>query len=473
MLANLAAAQDTGSTSATYLESNLYRPPIETDGHLWTEDAGVEPDGLTHLSLQSNYIFDPKTETSPDNDFDASHQALRTDLIGAAAIRGVQLGVDVPMYVIEEDDLANGRVGLGDLGLDLKGGLIEAGEDNPVNVGAGLNVQLPTTADNIDSSGIDAVAWEARVVADGEIADTVKLAGNVGTRGLPDEVVETDGFTNQFFFRTGAGVDVVEDAGVSVDVIGAFDYDRPVADLETPVAGFLGGYGTIAESLQIRGGVGSGLIPGVNGPQPRAMLGISWMPSESMDTDLDSIGANMDQCPGPAEDLDGYEDDAGGPAADNDRDNVADRVDACADGSEDMDAIGDADGCADEQNKVSVRIRDEQGMALGSAKVSIEKDGEVVETGTGQIDAQLDPGVYTLVAEGDGFEPVRTSFRVYPQDTVQISATMTKSGASLSPTEQGHQEQLSPTESDVGFEHDIGEPVDDQPMDEKSIDEDY
>jgi hypothetical protein len=453
VLANLAMAQD---GSATYLDSHMYHPPIESEGMLWTEDAGIAPDGLSQASIQSTYIYDPIFETG-GGEIDgrgSRSQAMRLDVIGAAAVRGIQIGADVPVYVVNEDDLFdNPDASLGDIALDVKGGLIEAGEDNPINVGAGARVILPTTGSEVggEAIGVDAVAWEARLLADGEVMDTLNLAANVGTRGLPDDVVDTDSFRNQFFFRAGAGLDVVEDAGLSLDVAGAFDYDTDFDDQEEPIQGILGGYARVAETVVIKGGLGSGLIPGVENDAIRGVLGIAYEPSRGFDEDLDTVGNNVDQCPGQSEDMDGFQDEDGCPDADNDRDNVADAADQCPDEAEDLDGIRDDDGCADDQNQVVVRIRDEQGRMIDAAKVTIEKDGQVVKTGSGSFTAELDPGMYTLRAESDQHQPVETTFRVYPDDQVQVSATLVESDKT--PTLEKHETPSVPTEKELKIEY--------------------
>ncbi len=68
------------------------------------------------------------------------------------------------------------------------------------------------------------------------------------------------------------------------------------------------------------------------------------------DADGDTILSTEDQCPGDAEDLDGFEDGDGCPDPDNDGDALLDVDDRCPDAPEDRDYFQDADGCPDPDN---------------------------------------------------------------------------------------------------------------------------
>jgi hypothetical protein len=420
LVASLALAQDADlkDDDASYLQSSLYRPPIESDGMLWTEDAGISPDGLANTSISANYIFDPLFMRTDDDDavgFDSESQAMRLDVQGAAAVSGFQLGADIPLFLANDsfdNPFYQGDAGVGDISLDLKGGIIESGEDNPVNVALGARLIFPTASDNLDEIGIETVAWEARVIADAKFMKKLNVAGNVGTRGLPDEIVDIDGYRSEFFFRAGVGYDLVEDIGFSLDVAGAFDYGLPVDESESaPIQGLLGAYARVANSVVLRGGVGSGLLPGLESPAMRAMVGITWEPMAERtaegvaraDVDADTVG-RADVCPDQAEDLDGFQDADGCPDVDNDSDNVADLTDACPDAF---------------------------GRMLPNAHVQILDQGRQVEEGTGSFDAQLVPGSYTLTAGAEGYRTLKTTFRVYPEDVVQVSAVLTREGEML------------------------------------------
>jgi hypothetical protein len=68
------------------------------------------------------------------------------------------------------------------------------------------------------------------------------------------------------------------------------------------------------------------------------------------DRDGDGVVGDEDQCPGVAEDKDGFEDEDGCPEFDNDKDGVYDSADKCPNEKEDVDRFEDQDGCPDPDN---------------------------------------------------------------------------------------------------------------------------
>lgn len=418
LLAAGALAQD-AAVDASYLESHLYQPPIDATRMLWTEDADVRTDAL--VNLHSTFIYEPLLYTGADGvplDDASASQVLRTDVQGALTVRGIQIGLDIPLYTLDQTSIFDGQSTIGDLAIDGKVGLIR-GEDALGHFAVGGRLLVPTAGAAIGDGDLDAVAWEARLMADTEVMDRISIAGNLGTRGLPDELVATQGFRTQAFFRAGAGWDVIPEAGLSLDLVGAFDYGRPVDDQLAPVQGFVGAYGRVADAFVIRGGLGSGLIPGTEGAAMRGGLTIGWEPVRGFDEDLDTVADRLDECPGQTEDLDGFQDEDGCPDVDNDRDGVADLVDSCAD----RPGLG-PDGCPD--NRVTVKVRDAGGLPLPLAEVVITKDGQPVEKGRGEFQAELEPGLYEIEARQEGYEPGHTRFRVYPDDLVIVTTTLTR-----------------------------------------------
>lgn len=65
------------------------------------------------------------------------------------------------------------------------------------------------------------------------------------------------------------------------------------------------------------------------------------------DRDQDGVDDDRDQCPGEAEDMDGFRDDDGCPDPDNDGDGIQDQDDRCPDGAETRNGFEDDDGCPD------------------------------------------------------------------------------------------------------------------------------
>lgn len=81
-----------------------------------------------------------------------------------------------------------------------------------------------------------------------------------------------------------------------------------------------------------------------------AYLGLTVYFGGDNDKDDDGILNKYDQCPGVAEDMDGYQDDDGCPDLDNDHDGLNDDCDKCPDQPEDMDGFQDDDGCPEMDN---------------------------------------------------------------------------------------------------------------------------
>lgn len=71
---------------------------------------------------------------------------------------------------------------------------------------------------------------------------------------------------------------------------------------------------------------------------------------ESRDKDRDGVADEADQCPGVAEDKDGFQDDDGCPDFDNDGDGFYDSQERCDNEPEDVDGFEDLDGCPDPDN---------------------------------------------------------------------------------------------------------------------------
>ncbi len=71
---------------------------------------------------------------------------------------------------------------------------------------------------------------------------------------------------------------------------------------------------------------------------------------EARDKDRDGVPDDADQCPGVAEDKDGFQDDDGCPDFDNDGDGFYDNQERCDNEAEDVDGFEDLDGCPDPDN---------------------------------------------------------------------------------------------------------------------------
>jgi large repetitive protein len=108
--------------------------------------------------------------------------------------------------------------------------------------------------------------------------------------------------------------------------------------------------------LDIAVGAGAGVLGDARRVALRIFGGISWAPGAveptlgAQDRDRDGIPDAKDQCPGRAEDKDGYKDEDGCPDPDNDGDGIPDGKDGCPTETEDKDGYKDDDGCPDLDN---------------------------------------------------------------------------------------------------------------------------
>jgi len=80
------------------------------------------------------------------------------------------------------------------------------------------------------------------------------------------------------------------------------------------------------------------------------LIGFSYSPFVTSDSDNDGLIDRYDFCPDQAEDYDGFQDDDGCPDIDNDGDGILDAKDKCPNEAEDYDGFQDDDGCPDIDN---------------------------------------------------------------------------------------------------------------------------
>jgi hypothetical protein len=97
----------------------------------------------------------------------------------------------------------------------------------------------------------------------------------------------------------------------------------------------------------VGGDVGLGNAVGV--PTFRGVVSIGWAP-RNHDRDHDGVPDDVDQCPGIAEDRDGFEDTDGCPDMDNDDDGIPDELDACPNIKGVLDADPKRNGCPPPQD---------------------------------------------------------------------------------------------------------------------------
>lgn len=340
----------------------LFRPSIDSTHTLWTTDSARAPNGyllargVVHYANRPVSFVDAQGETVP-----VVSDVLQLSVLAAYSRGPVRLGVDLPVYLFSAG-LEGNETGLGDAAIDGKVTFLDRTR-LPVGLALSGRVSFPTTTVNA-SLGNGGFGWELSAIADAE-PGPILVAIELGTRGLPDRKLNNFTWSDQFQARLGLGWAPTDNGGLSLDVGSNINYANVTAG-STPAEAILGGWGRVADSLVIRGGVGTGITNGFGAPRFRAILGFGYEPPRSRDTDGDGI---------------------------------ADRADACRNEPEDVDGHADEDGCPD-PTPVTVHLVDPDGTEV-TGRWTL--DGPVAANGKSGEGAALPGGDYRLEAFGDGF----------------------------------------------------------------------
>ena len=383
LLTSLAQAQDvTTRGDAPALSSQLFRPSIDADHTLWTDDTTRAAPGATSVRGMVHYMDDPVVYTSATGERTAVVDGLAQLSVTAAYTRGpVRLGVDLPLYLRSFG--AVDETGLGDPALDAKVSILDR-LDYPTGLAATVRVGLPVGT--VSTAGD--MTWEVAAVLDRQLNDKLFAAANLGVRGAPTVEFENGTWGNQVVLRAGAGYALSDATTASLDLashmtIGGGSAARPAEVLA-------GATHRLSDTLVLRAGLGTALNGGVGAPRYRAGLGLGWAPA---------------------------------PVGERDRDNdgIADSIDSCRDRAEDLDGIKDHDGCP-EPTVVQVHLEDEDGDRV-SGGWSLA--GERSFRGTSGQTSDMYGGTYQLAAEAAGYHVVQREEAIPDDDTHVIRVVMT------------------------------------------------
>jgi outer membrane protein OmpA-like peptidoglycan-associated protein len=377
LLMGVALAQDSGDIELPDLNSQLWRPAVDATHTLWTLDTGQAPERWTSGRLYSGYLMDPLVVVYDDGQrVDLVSDVVQLDLAGAVQLGRMRLALDLPLYLLSRGDLGDGGGGSGDLMIDVKGTLHDR-DGAPVGFALDGRLLLPTASVDLPL-GNPGLGWELAMVADKQLGP-VLLAANLGTRGLPRVDLTNATVDDQLFFRLGGGWALTERAGVSADLAGAFTYANPIAEgAGAPLELLLGGWGRATERLVVRGGLGTGLTPGIGSPHLRALLSVGYEPSRDLDPDRDGLRGAADTCPSDPEDFDGWHDD---------------------------------DGCPDPSVALQVRLLGADRVVLPAATGTLEGDAQSAQ-GAGDFTVQVHPGPHRLAATAPGYRAKEVSVEV-------------------------------------------------------------
>ncbi|MFT5683612.1 MAG: OOP family OmpA-OmpF porin [Myxococcota bacterium] len=370
------------------LNAQLYRPPVDAEATLWTDDAFTAPDGYFLGRAFFHYANDPLIFRYTDGEeVSILSNVLQADLIGAYTIKGFRIGVDLPLMLVANGDSTQGG-GLGDIALDAKYTILNA-DTAPVGLGVGGRLTLPTATTDAPL-GTPGVGGELQAIASQRFGATT-LAANLGTRFLPPTQLENVQWDDQFFYRFGTGYEITEGVGLSGDLAGQLSYAESLSNSAASPAEFLlGGWYRLPQDLLLRAGVGAGLNSGLGAPDARVVFSIAYEPEKSFDRDLDGI---------------------------------LDSDDACPDSPEDFDRFSDTDGCPDPATTVYFIVEDGSGEAVEGAKTTVQTEYGAREHGS-TFELQIHPGEYTVAAAADRYGPVETTIIVPEADRHDVRLTL-------------------------------------------------
>ena len=411
LLPTLALAQEVQP-----LDAQRYRVPIDSTMTNWTDDSGVSDGDFARARLALGFANDPLVFTSLDGSqrTDVVGSMVHGELAGGYNAGRFRVGAQVPVLIAVASDLTEGGGGgIGDIALDGRVNLVDR-EIQAVGFALGGRLRLPTGS--VPALSSNGVVGELQAIADVKVGEGL-VAANLGARIQPKTDLGNVIVNDQLFYRLGYGVPLSEGAGLSVDLSGDVNFGNGGVNLQgLPLEIMAGGWGTVSDDLVIRGGIGTGLLPGVGAPNFRAVAMLSYEPSGDKDTDLDGLFDSVDACPERAEDFDQYEDEDGCPELDNDGDGIADVDDSCPLVPEDFDGYKDEDGCVDPLVSVSVKVVDPNGNAVPGTAIFVTSEDFMQQAPNSLAFESQPERTYTVDAGAPGYQALNTTFVVPEQD---------------------------------------------------------
>ena len=352
-----AAAQEVPDTSGNV--QTLHRS-IDAQQTLWTDDAGRRASGTFTARTLLSWTHRPLL-WQPNDDADVEAVVGSTwqlDLIGAAHLGPLRIGVDVPVLLGGASDVfSGGAAGVGDVVADGKLTVVD-----PASSGIGLAVTtrigLPTASVDVPLGG-EGLSWEVAGVVDYQ-SDAVRLAANVGTRGGPPITLGDAEVGDQLLLRAGVGIPVSDRAGVSADFAARAAYGTE-ASLGAPVEAIVGGWAQFGDPWTLRAGVGRGFTSAVGSPGARLLVSLAFEPRSDPDPAIEVAETTST----PPASTSGATVESSGDT-DGDGDGVVDAFDECPAEPEDGDGYRDDDGCP-EDVQLAVHIQDPTGATVQGA----------------------------------------------------------------------------------------------------------
>lgn len=344
-------------------------------GETVTDDFHLSrPTDLGHLRfgarLTLDYANDPLVvegslgDRSTEQASAVEHQLNATVGLSLGLIDRITVYAGIPVVLVmngeDLDPIGFGATepdgaGAGDLYLGARARLLGDDGDSFV-LGAQLTATLPTSGSSDLYRGDESLSVHPEILVQGQLG-ALRIVANVGAMLRP----KSDGIANlehgselTFGLGIAAPLETFHDGASHLDIhaqlygssrFGDF-FDREATPFEA-LAGL---------KLHHRSGVvaglagGAGITRGFGSPDGRFVAMVGWqVPEDEVegDRDADGLADGEDECPGEAEDMDGFEDEDGCPDTDNDADGIADADDECPLVPETVNEVDDEDGCPD------------------------------------------------------------------------------------------------------------------------------
>jgi len=258
-----------------------------------------------------------------------------------------QVSVGFPFLLLRDGDTTVTSEGLGDGFIALKGRVFGDPRDG-LSLGARVAATLPigTNGEYLRDVRGPLGTWLLMGYREGRVAMILNAGAGFGR----DAAVGDQRYGDEAVGIAGLSFDLIpESVALGAEAVGRMPMGE---DDATPWLEARGGLKTLLgkESLlTLSGGTAFGDAFGV--PGWSLLIGWAFEP-RSRDPDGDGVYDDWDQCPGAAEDRDGYADEDGCPDEDNDGDGVPDVRDGCPELAEDDNDYADEDGCPDAYDDV-------------------------------------------------------------------------------------------------------------------------
>ena len=390
-----ASAQEAGQLNSGGWDLHLFRPAIDSKGHLSVNGSDI----LGHTDFSFGLVLDYGRGLLPFRGFVndgtvMAGEAERVDRLVDNYFTGtlhfniglfnyVVVGFQLPIIFLQGQNVTvpgvyntndnitltggNDAQGIGDLTIHAKARILRA-ERDPIGLAAILRAQLPTGNDAQFTGEPGFTLWPS-IVAEWRPGRRFRLSLEAGYRfnvgdgaTIPldsrTEPSETNAFGAMFSDR---GTDLTYDDlitfGLGASIRAADSLDIVLESYGTQIATEFGTTGAFSAEallgLKIFVQANSYLVlaGGAGFPRPsaqaadfRAVAGFIFEPSIG-DRDGDGYKDDVDECPDEPEDFDNFADEEGCPDPDNDRDGILDVDDECPLVPEDRDGDADEDGC--------------------------------------------------------------------------------------------------------------------------------